>query len=148
MQTVAKSWQPNKNKGFKYLDPSNMYLKMRSMIHISLCVFPSFLGLSLSHHLMIHSSAEWGEDLTQKYKGLKFRNKNTQPWDLSHVQNLNLKTFQKKNYQNSKSRMFLFSKNNIHLTNTLLNLFTFYFIKPINFDTEIRPFCWICILSI
>ena len=39
--------------------------------------------------------------------------------------------------------MFLFLKNNIHLTNTLLNLFTFYFIKPINFDTEIRPFCWI-----
>ena len=90
LQTVAKSWQPNKNKGFKYLDPLEMYLKskMRSMIHISLCVFPSFLGLSLSHHLMIHSSAEWGEDLTQKYKGLKFRNKNTQPWDLSHKMQL------------------------------------------------------------
>ena len=39
--------------------------------------------------------------------------------------------------------MFLFLKNNIHLINTLLNLFTFYFIKPINFNTEIRPFYWI-----
>ena len=39
--------------------------------------------------------------------------------------------------------MFLYLENNIHLINALLNLFTFYFIKPINFNTEIRPFYWI-----
>ena len=38
LQIVAKTWQPNKSKGFRYFDPLEMYLKCK-MIHISLSPF-------------------------------------------------------------------------------------------------------------
>ena len=42
------------------------------------------------------------------------------------------KTFDYKNGQKSKAVLFLILKNDFHLINTLSNLLTFYFIKPMN----------------